>query len=92
MGIVVMFMALASLTPFLFVQLNKKIIAAVQTVMLIGMWIYFFQALFHTAPHAFSITWIMFYASLLIAEFAWIMFIGFLIKEYEAAKKTTTTY
>lgn len=92
MGIIVMFMVLATLTPFLFIHLNKKILAVVQTVMLIGMWVYCFEAFFHTAPHAFSIMWIMFYASMVLAEFAWVKFIIQVIKGYDTTDSISTTY
>ncbi|MBY7144626.1 hypothetical protein KFZ56_16520 [Virgibacillus sp. NKC19-3] len=75
MGVTLMFMMLATLTPFLFLRLNKKLYAAIQSVLLIGMWFYFFVAMFQTAPAPFSISWIMFYLSLIVAEVAWIMFI-----------------
>ncbi|MEW9677946.1 hypothetical protein ABRT01_17635 [Lentibacillus sp. L22] len=92
MGIIVMFMVLATLTPFLFIHLNKKILAVVQTVMIIGMWLYYFEALFHTAPPAFSIMWIMFYLSMILAEVAWVMFIIRVVKTSDTAKRTTTYY
>ena len=92
MGIIVMFMVLATLTPFLFIHLNRKIFAVVQSVMLVGMWVYYFEALFHTPPHLFSIMWIMFYASMIIAEIAWIQFIIRLIKGYDTTKPITTNY
>lgn len=80
MGIIVMFMLLATLTPFLFIQSNKKKLAVVQTVMLVGMWLYYFEAQFQVAPAAFSITWSMFYLSLILAEVAWVMFIIRMVK------------
>lgn len=92
MGIIVMFMVLATLTPFLCIHLNKKILAVTQTVMLIGMWVYYFEALFHTAPHAFSIMWIMFYASMIIAEVAWVLFIMQIVKANGNTTKPTSTY
>lgn len=88
MGIIVMLMALATLTPFLLVQLNKKILAGIQAVMLVGMWFYFFGTMFHTVE-AFSILGVMFYASMILAAVAWIMFAGLLIREYEGAKGVT---
>lgn len=92
MGITLMFMVLATVAPFLFIRLEKKILAVVQSVMLVGMWVYFFEAVFHTAPHAFSTIWIMFYASMIIAEVAWIMFFGRIKKEFDTAKTGTSTY
>ncbi|ASK63839.1 hypothetical protein CFK37_17575 [Virgibacillus phasianinus] len=75
MGIIVMFMLLATLTPFLFLHSKKKVMAIVQSVLLVGMWLYYIQAQFFIAPGTFSVTWIMFYASLVLAEVAWVMFI-----------------
>lgn len=80
MGIIVMFMLLATLTPFLFLHSKRKILAVVQTVMLVGMWLYYIQAQFFTAPEAFSVTWAMFYISLVLAEVAWVMFIIAMVK------------
>jgi hypothetical protein len=92
MGIIVMFMVLATLTPFLFIHLHKKILAVVQTVMLVGMWLYYFEALFHTAPLAFSLMWVMFYLSMILAEVAWVMFIIHIVKTSSMHSKTTKTY
>ncbi|GAA0430044.1 hypothetical protein GCM10008983_03010 [Lentibacillus halophilus] len=75
MGIILAFMLTSTLTPFFFLQLRKKSFAIVQTILLIGMWVYFFQAAFQTAPPVLSVTSIMFYASLVMAEVGWIMFI-----------------
>ena len=79
-----MFMLLASVTPFIFVQMKKLSLAIAQTVLLVGMWLYYFAAVFQTAPAAFSITWTTFYLSLLLAEVAWVMFIIAAVKSSEA--------
>lgn len=88
MGIILMFMLLASITPFLFLQLKKTVLALVQTILLVGMWLYFFEAVFQTAPAAFSISWLMFYASLFAAEVAWVMFIIRLVKTSGVAQES----
>ncbi|SFE90031.1 hypothetical protein [Alteribacillus iranensis] len=80
MGVTLIFMLLATLTPFLFVQMKKQGFAIAHTVLLIGMWIYFFESVFHTAPALFSVTAIMFYLSLIAAEVGWVMFILRLVK------------
>lgn len=80
MGISVMFMLLATLTPFLFIHMKRKVLAVVQAVLLVGMWIYFLELMFQTAPATFSIVWVMFYMSLIIAEVAWVMFIIHMVK------------
>ncbi|ASN06125.1 hypothetical protein [Virgibacillus necropolis] len=90
MGIIVMFMLLATLTPFLFIQSNKKTLAVLQTVMLVGMWLYYIEAQFQTAPAAFSITWSMFYLSLILAEVGWVMFIIRMVKS--PINRTKTNY
>lgn len=87
MGISVMFMLLATLTPFLFIHMKKKILAVVQAVLLVGMWIYFLELMFQTAPAAFSIVWSMFYLSMIIAEVAWVMFIIHMVKLPSVYKK-----
>ncbi|WP_449355127.1 hypothetical protein ACUL41_03040 [Virgibacillus natechei] len=87
MGVTLMLMILATLTPFLFLRLNKKLYAAIQSILLLGMWVYFYAAMFQTAPDPFSITWIMFYLSLIVAEVAWIMFIIYEIKFMSYRKK-----
>ncbi|GGB57113.1 hypothetical protein F3157_13735 [Virgibacillus dakarensis] len=92
MGIIVMFMLLATLTPFLFIHLHRKILAVVQTVMLVGMWLYYIEAQFHTAPIAFSIMWIMFYVSMILAEVAWVMFIIRIVKTSYTNTRTTKTF
>ncbi|WP_404452191.1 hypothetical protein LG329_17835 [Virgibacillus necropolis] len=88
MGIIVIFMLLATLTPFLFIQSNKKTLAVVQTVLLVGMWLYYIEAQFQTAPAAFSVTWFMFYLSLILSEVAWIMFIINMFTKTETKTKT----
>lgn len=80
MGIALMFMLLATITPYLFIRLKKRIFAIVQSVMLVGMWLYFLEVMFQSAPAAFSITWSMFYLSLILAEVAWVMFIIHMVK------------
>ncbi|GAA0614171.1 hypothetical protein GCM10009001_34310 [Virgibacillus siamensis] len=88
MGIILMFVVLATLTPFLFIHLNKKIPAALQAILVIGMWFYYLEAAFFVAPGAFSLTWSMFYASLILAEVAWIMFIIRMVKFSMTKAKT----
>ncbi|WP_077325634.1 hypothetical protein [Virgibacillus siamensis] len=88
MGIIVMFVALATLTPFLFIHLNKKIPAVLQAILVFGMWFYYLEAAFFVAPGAFSITWFMFYGSLILAEVAWIMFIIQMVKFSMTKAKT----
>ncbi|WP_100011213.1 hypothetical protein [Lentibacillus sediminis] len=75
MGVTLMFMLLATLTPFLFIRLGKRLYAIIQSVLLVGMWLYFFAVMFQTPPAPFSFSWTMFYASLIVAEVAWVMFI-----------------
>ncbi|MGP4062410.1 hypothetical protein [Halobacillus litoralis] len=75
MGVTFMFLLLATVTPFLLLQLKKPAFAVVQSIFLVGMWLYCFQILLFTAPAAFSATWTMFYAGLIGAQVAWIMFI-----------------
>lgn len=89
MGISMMFILLATLAPFLFVYLKRKTLAVVQSLLLIGTWIYFIAAMFQTAPAVFSITWSMFYLSLLLAEVAWVMFI---IHEVELLEEKRNIY
>lgn len=86
MGVALMFMILASVAPYLFYQLNKKWLAGVQTILVVGMWLYAINThLLGINPGMFSITWSSFYLSFLLAEVAWIMFI---IREVKASEKT----
>ncbi|WP_164670217.1 hypothetical protein [Virgibacillus doumboii] len=87
MGITLMFLILASVTPIIFFYLNKKTLAAVQTVLLSGMWLYFFQVMFGTVPAVFSITWVMFYLSLFVSAISWVMFIIDMVNHSEEYKK-----
>ncbi|MBN8233956.1 hypothetical protein JF544_01810 [Halobacillus kuroshimensis] len=75
MGVLVMFLLLSTVTPFLFLQLKKPALAVAQSVLLVGMWVYYFQIILYTAPAAFSVTWSMFYAGLIGSQIAWILFI-----------------
>lgn len=75
MSIVLMFMLIATVTPFVFIHLKKTTFAIVQTILLVGMWLYFFNTVFVTAPAPFSFSWIMFYLSLIVSEVAWVMLI-----------------
>ncbi|SFB22104.1 hypothetical protein SAMN04488072_11062 [Lentibacillus halodurans] len=88
MGVTLMFMLLATVTPFIFVQLKKKTLALIQSILLAGMWIYFIQVMFIAVPAAFSITWIMLYASLIVAEVAWVMFIIKIVNTSEKFKES----
>ncbi|WP_082232339.1 hypothetical protein [Halobacillus massiliensis] len=80
MGITFMFMLLATITPFLLIQMNKLTLAIVQSVLLVGMWLYFLEATFNIAPGAFSYLWVFFYLSLFAAEVAYIMYVIYLVK------------
>ncbi|KHE72393.1 hypothetical protein [Halobacillus sp. BBL2006] len=88
MGIAVLFLVLATVTPFLFMQMKKPALAAVQSVLLVGMWVYFFQVLYFTTPAAFSITWSTYYLSLVMAEVAWVMFVIAMVKSNPRLKDT----
>lgn len=85
MGAIVMFLLLATVAPFLFLITRKTAFAVAQSILLIGMWLYFFQVTMYTDPGAFSITWSMFYLGLIGAHVAWVMFIV-------ATVKTSPTY
>lgn len=75
MGMIVMFLLLATVAPFLFIITKKTALAVIQSVLLIGMWLYYFQVTMYTDPGAFSITWAMFYLGLIGAHVAWVVFI-----------------
>ncbi|TFB21820.1 hypothetical protein E3U55_08335 [Filobacillus milosensis] len=84
MGVVMMFMILSSVTPYLFYRLNKKTLAGIQFVSLFGMWMYYINISFlGTDPGMFSLSWSAFYLSLILAWVAWIMFIIHLVKSNE---------
>ncbi|SEQ16193.1 hypothetical protein [Piscibacillus halophilus] len=90
MGVVMMFMILASVAPYLFYQLNKKWLASLQAILVVGMWFYAINiSLVGVTPGVFSITWSSFYLSLILAEVAWVMFIIHVVKTTE---KTTLSY
>ncbi|WP_010529757.1 hypothetical protein [Lentibacillus jeotgali] len=88
MGITLMFMLLSTVTPFIFFRLEKKIFAGVQSVLILGMWVYFIQVMFVAVPAIFSITWLMFYGSLILAEVAWIMLIIDAVKIADKYRKS----
>lgn len=88
MGVAVLFLLLATVTPFLFIQMKKPVFAAVQSVLLVGMWVYFFQVLYFTTPAAFSMTWSSYYLSLIVAEVAWVMFIIAMVKANPKLQET----
>ncbi|UOQ95467.1 hypothetical protein MUO14_11390 [Halobacillus shinanisalinarum] len=75
MDIVVIFMLIATVTPFIFINLKKTTFAIIQTILLVGMWVYYFQVLFIETPAMFSFSWMMFYSSLIVSEVAWVMMI-----------------
>ncbi|SFE02299.1 hypothetical protein SAMN05216238_107101 [Lentibacillus persicus] len=90
MAITLMFMVLGTVTPFIFLYLKKKSLAAVQTILLIGMWLYFIQVMFMSVvPGAFSITWLMFYASLFLSAVGWVMFIINMVNTSETYRGLT---
>ncbi|MFC4559409.1 hypothetical protein ACFO3D_14520 [Virgibacillus kekensis] len=80
MGITVMFIILSTVTPFIFLFLKKRFLAVLQSVLLIGMWLYFVQIMFIEVTALFSMTWIMFYASLLLSVVGWVLLIIDLVK------------
>ncbi|MFD2637908.1 hypothetical protein [Piscibacillus salipiscarius] len=90
MGIALMFMILASVAPYLFYLLNKKWLAGVQTVLVLGMWVYAINThLIGIDPGMLSLTWMSFYLSFILAEVAWVMFI---IREVKSSEKTSLSY
>ncbi|SFJ87674.1 hypothetical protein SAMN04487936_10537 [Halobacillus dabanensis] len=88
MGMIVMFLLLATVAPFLFLITKKTSLAVVQSILLIGMWLYFFQVTIYTNPGAFSITWSMFYLGLIGAHVAWVMFIMATVKASPAYQES----
>ncbi|WP_079528871.1 MULTISPECIES: hypothetical protein [Halobacillus] len=87
MGIVLMFLLIATVAPFVFIHLKRTKLAITQTILLVGMWVYFFETMFISAPSAFSITWSMFYLSLIVAEVAWVMFIIHVANTHEKPRE-----
>ncbi|RWZ60611.1 hypothetical protein EQV77_04765 [Halobacillus fulvus] len=81
MDVAFVFLLFATITPVMLLQLKKPVFAVVQTILLIGMWLYCFQMVLYTPPAAFSISWTMFYASLIGAHVAWLLFVMAIIKE-----------
>ncbi|QSS98761.1 MULTISPECIES: hypothetical protein [Pontibacillus] len=90
MGATVMFLLLATIAPFLFLQTKKMAFAVAQSVLLIGMWLYFFQVTMYTDPGLFSITGAMFYLGLIGAHVAWVMFMVATVKSSPGYKESLT--
>ncbi|WP_240377514.1 hypothetical protein [Bacillus piscicola] len=88
MGVTLVFMLLATLTPFLFIQMKKRAFAVVHTVLLIGMWMYFIETMFNAAPPLFSLLTVTFYLSLLAAEIGWVMFVIRLVRPAAGFQKS----
>lgn len=86
MTIVLMFMLAATATPFIFIHLQKTTLSIAQTVLLVGMWLYFFEAVFNVAPAPFSLLWSLFYVSLIVSESAWVMLIIDMVKSTTKTK------
>ena len=84
MDMAIIFMIVATIAPFLYIHMRKYILAAVQGILLIGMWIYFAQSLNpNTVPANFSIQWFAFYLCLVISEIAYVMFAVYLAKKIQ---------
>ncbi|HET7658483.1 MAG TPA: hypothetical protein VFK37_09340 [Bacillales bacterium] len=84
MDMAIIFMIVASIAPFLYLHMKKYVFAGVQIILLIGMWIYFVQAINPaTVPANFSILWFAFYFCLVISEIAYIMFAIYLAKKIQ---------
>ncbi|ELK46032.1 hypothetical protein QRD89_06925 [Halobacillus sp. ACCC02827] len=81
MGVASMFLLLATVTPILFLMMKKPAFAIVHSVLLMGMWVYYFQVLLYTTPTAFSPTWTMFYLALIGTHIGWVMFFIATVKE-----------
>ncbi|MGR9050490.1 hypothetical protein ACQ4XT_17805 [Halobacillus faecis] len=90
MGAIVMFLILATVAPFLFLQAKKMAFAVAQSILLIGMWLYFFQVTMYSDPGVLSITWSMFYLGLIGAHVAWVMFIVATVKSSPGYKESLT--
>ncbi|SFP85062.1 hypothetical protein [Salibacterium halotolerans] len=83
MDVLMLFMLVATLAPLYFAKRNLKVAAVIQFALMLGMWDYFFS-------HFTSITVLnaptsifAFYASLLLADAAVIMFLIRSIKEVQ---------
>jgi len=87
MDIVMIFLLLSTLTPFLFLKVRRLSLAVIQSLMLVGMWVYYFQAAFSVAPATFSPLWIIFYAGLLLSQVGWIMFIVYVVSSHGKYQK-----
>ncbi|MCA1009849.1 hypothetical protein [Halobacillus halophilus] len=87
MDIVMIFLLLSTLTPFLFLKVRRLSLAVIQSLMLVGMWIYYFQAAFSVAPATFSLLWIIFYGGLLLSQVGWIMFIVYIVSSHGKYQK-----
>ncbi|WP_226577771.1 hypothetical protein [Halobacillus litoralis] len=90
MGVIVMFLLLSTITPFLFLLLKKPAFAIVQSILLVGMWVYYFQVILYTAPAAFTVTWSMFYIGLVGSQIAWILFIIATVEQSPAYQASLT--
>ncbi|WP_257347572.1 hypothetical protein [Pseudalkalibacillus decolorationis] len=88
MSIILMFMLTATVTPFVFMHLKKTGFALVQTVLLVGMWLYFFQAVFSVAPAPLTLLWSTFYVGLVVSFVAWIMMIIHMVESPSEHKKS----
>lgn len=75
MDIVLIFLLLATVAPFMFMNLKRMTLAVIQTILLVGMWVYYFQALFVEAPAVLSFPWLTFYLGFILSEVAWVMMI-----------------
>ncbi|MFC7063716.1 hypothetical protein [Halobacillus seohaensis] len=88
MGIIMIFLMLSTVTPFLFMKLRKMPLAIVQSALLVGMWIYYFEAVFNVAPATFSPLWVIFYGGLIVSQAAWIMFIIYVVNTQDKYQKS----
>jgi predicted membrane channel-forming protein YqfA (hemolysin III family) len=73
MSVAVIFLIVASIAPFVFFHLKKTVLGVLQIVLLIGMWLYFFEVVRGGSPSVFSVLWLTFYGSLVISEIALVM-------------------
>lgn len=87
MDFVVIIMLMASVAPFVYFNLHKKWLAALQIFFLIGMWGYFFTSFVENIGPTHILFWMAFWPSMALSEIAYIMLIISMVEEYKLLKE-----
>lgn len=87
MSFVIIFMLTVTVTPIVLLYLKKPVLSFLQSILVVGAWIYVFEMVFHQAPAVFSLLWVLFHLALVFSIISWILLIIDLAEHHEVRRE-----